>query len=187
MSKLTRWSSLAGALGLSLVMATGAFAQGETDETAVVVPELEGLAWYRSDDLTGPEMEASLPQDEVADWATLLEGASATFEDLDYTYQSAFDPAALPDLGGMATVRVAGADTDALRTAVAGDIVLQVEKAGFTAPPVEPGTVGGKDVVIVRMPAEVGLEDAVIYASGDVAWAIVMAPELAAAALEQLP
>lgn len=189
MSRTMRWSSVAVALGLSLTLVGGAVT-AQSDEPKnedVPIPELDGLAWYRSDDLSGTEMESTLPADEVADWATLVDGAGASFEDLEYTYQSAFDPAALPDLGGMATVRVAGANTETLRAVVAEDIVDQVAGAGFEAPSIEPATIGGKDVLIVAMPDEVGLEDAVIYASGDMAWALVLAPELASSALEQLP
>lgn len=189
MSRTTRWSSLALALGLSLTLVGGAVTAQSDEPTneAVPIPELEGLAWYRSDELSGPEMESTLPAEEVADWAILVDGAGASLEDLEYTYQSAYDPAALPNLGGIATVRVVGANTETLRAVVAEDIVNQVVKAGFEAPSIEPATISGKDVVIVAMPDEIGLEDAVIYASDDVAWALVLAPELASSALEQLP
>jgi len=132
-------------------------------------------------------MQEMLPADEVADWTTLLDGVGATFDDLEYTYQEAFDPATLPSLGGVATVQVTGADTDALRAAVVADIVASILGAGLDEPAVEETTLGGKDVVRVEMPEGAGHEDAIVYASGDVAWALVIAPELAEAALEQLP
>jgi len=184
-SMTKRSMGLAMAIGLSLMLPLGASAQSDAED--VTVPELDGLAWYRTDELTGTQMQETLPEDEVADWATLVESVGATFEDLEYTYQEAFDPAALPSLGGIATVQVAGADTKVLRTAVVADIVGAIVGAGLDEPTVEETTLAGKDVVRVEMPEGAGHEDAVVYASGDVAWALVIPSELAEAALEQLP
>ncbi len=47
--------------------------------------------------------------------------------------------------------------------------------------------VAGTGDASLAMPEGAGHEDAVVYASGDVAWALVIPPELAEAALEQLP
>ncbi len=195
MPKSTPWSSLTIALGLCLLLPLSAAAQSETDADSTPsptgesasLPELEGLAWYRSIDLSGPEMQSALSEDEVAEWGVMLDGADATFDQLEYTYQAAFDPSTLPDLGGLATVRIAGADTEVLREVVVEDIVSQVIGRGNDAPEVLDATIGGKDVTIVRLPPEVGLEDAIVYASGDAAYIFLMAEDLAALGLAQLP
>jgi hypothetical protein len=192
---LTPRPSLALALAFCLALPIGAAAQSDTadeptsgdDQAAVLVPELEGLAWHRSIDLSGPEIEATLDDDEVAEWATLLDGAGATFDALEYTYQSAFDPTDLPALGGLATVRVAGADTDVLRAVVVNDMVGQVVRLGHDAPESRDATVGGKDVTIVVLPDDLGLHDATVYAQGDVAWVVLMPEDLTALVVEQLP
>jgi hypothetical protein len=173
-------------LSLALPMAVSAQPEAGADED-MLVPQLDGLAWYRSHELTGAQMQETLPEQEVADWATLLDDVGATFDDIEYTYQRAFDPATLPDVGGVAVVRIAGADTDTLRDAVVADISLQLERAGYAAPTTEAGELAGKQVVIVAMPEDIGLDDAVVYASGDTAWAIALEPDLVEAALDQLP
>ncbi len=132
-------------------------------------------------------MQEALPEAEVADWATLVDSVGGTFDDLEWTYQQAFDPAELPNLGGMATVTVAGADTDALSAAVVADIVTQVQRAGFDAPLVETATITDKDVAVVVMPDGMTVADAVVYAAGDTAWALVLPEDLTESALEQLP
>lgn len=183
----SRRMGLAIAIGMSLMLPVGVVAQSDAAGEEITIPQLEGLAWHRSDDLTGAQMQETLPEDEVADWATLVESVGATFDDLEWTYQQAFDPAELPNLGGMATVQVAGVETEALRSAVVADIVTQVERAGFESPAVQTTTLNGKDVSIVVMPDGVDITDAVVYASGDTAWALVMPSDLAEQALEQLP
>ncbi len=45
MSKAMRWSSLAMALGLSLMLPLGVFAQSDDAGENIIIPELEGLAW----------------------------------------------------------------------------------------------------------------------------------------------
>ena len=46
---------------------------------------------------------------------------------------------------------------------------------------------GGKDVVVLELPDEMGREDAIVYASADTAYVLLLAEELAAQTLEQLP
>ncbi len=181
--------ALAAALSLSLV-ATAAAQSSNADEGTsdpAAAPELEGLAWYRSVDVTGSEIETTRETDEVADWVKLAAGAGAALADLEYTYYQAFDPAALPNLGEMATVRVAGAETDALRGAVVQDIVDQVVGWGSDAPVPEETVIGDKNVVVVSLPDEIGLTDAIVYASGDSAWVLLLDGDRAGQALAQLP
>ena len=183
-----RWS-LAFALASCLVLPTAVVAQSEPNEdgAAVPIPSLDGLAWYRSIDQSGSEIEATGDESELAEWAVLLDDVGATFDDLEYTYQSAFDPVTLPDVGGMATVRVAGADTDALRDAVVADVITQVLKLGEEAPEPEEATIGEKPVIIVGLPAAFGHDAAIVYAHDDVAYVFLMDEDLAALALQQLP
>ena len=51
----------------------------------------------------------------------------------------------------------------------------------------EPSVVGGKDVVVVDLPPELGPDDAYIYVSGDTAMVFVMQEDLAALGLEDTP
>jgi hypothetical protein len=195
MPRSTSWMSLTVALGLSLLLPLSAVAQSEgaekSAETPVSerapLPELEGLAWYRSIDLSGPQIQSTLGENEVTEWGTLVDGAGVGFADLEYTYQAAFDPSALPDMGGLATVRLAGADTDVLLEVVVADIVAQVVSLGNDAPEPLETTIGDKDVTVVSLPAEAGFEDAIVYVQGDVAYVFLMAEDLAALALQQLP
>ncbi len=184
-------SALALAAALSLSMMSTATAQsGNADEGTsdpAAAPELEGLAWYRSVDVSGADIESARDADEVAQWVKLVDGAGAALADLEYSYYQAFDPATLPNLGEMATVRVAGAETDALRGAVVRDIVSQVVGWGGDAPVPEEAMIGGKNVVVVNLPDEFGLADAIVYASGESAWVLMLDGELAGRALEQLP
>jgi hypothetical protein len=185
------WSSLALAVALCLPMTAGASAQSDPAEepttAPITLPELEGLAWHRSIDVSGPQIASDADEIEVGQWTTLVESAGASLEELEYTYQAAFDPSALPDLGGLATVRVAGADTDALRAAVVDDIVNQVVSLGDEPPEPQEATIGGKDVVVVELPEAAGFADAIVYASADVVYVLLLAEELAAQALQQLP
>ncbi len=183
--------ALALAAALSLSMVTTVTAQSDTADEGtadpVAAPALEGLAWYQAVDVTGSEIETTRDADEVAQWVKLVDGAGATLSDLEYSYSQAFDPATLPNLGQMATVRVAGAETDALRGAVVQDIVDQVVGWGSDAPVPEATVIGDKDVVTVSLPDEIGLADAIVYASGDTAWVLMLDGDLAAQALAQLP
>jgi hypothetical protein len=191
MRRPTPWTSLAFAAGLCLLVPLGAVAQSEPVDDAtpipVSVPELEGLAWYRSVDVSGPQIEETRDAEEVADWSRLVEGAGATFDDLQYSYYKAFDPSVLPRIGELAVVRIAGAETEALRAAVVQDIVDQMVSLGNDVPLSRESVIDGKATVIVDLPAELGLEDAIVYASGDVAYVLLLDEELAAQALAQLP
>lgn len=191
MRRPTPWTSLALAATLFLIAPLGATAQSEPEEGAtpvpVALPELEDLAWYRSVDVGGTEIEETRDAGEVAEWAKLVEGAGATFEELEYSYYKAFDPTVLPQIGEMAVVRVAGAETDALRAAVVQDIVDQMVDLGSDAPVPREADFDDKTTVIVPIPDELGLEDAVVYASGDTAYVLLLDEELATQALAQLP
>lgn len=193
MPRSTSWMSLTVALGLSLLLPLSAVAQSESESAEAPVseraplPELDGLAWHRSIDLSGPQIQSTLGEEEVAEWATLVDGAGAAFDELEYSYQAAFDPSALPDMGGLATVRLAGADPDVLREVVVDDIVAQVVALGNDAPEPRTATIGDKEVIVVTLPAEAGFEDAIVYVQGDLAYVFLMAEDLAALALQQLP
>lgn len=193
MPRSTSWMSLTVALGLSLLLPLSAVAQSESESAEAPVgeraplPELDGLAWHRSIDLSGPQIQSTLGEEEVAEWATLVDGAGAAFDELEYTYQAAFDPSALPDMGGLATVRLAGADTAVLREVVVDDIVAQVVALGNDAPEPRTATIGNKEVIVVTLPAEAGFEDAIVYVQDDLAYVFLMAEDLAALALQQLP
>ena len=188
MSMTSRWSSLTITLGLCLLLPLGAVAQSETtaEDEAVVVPQIEGLGWYRSLELTGPQIESTRDEDEVAQWTAMLEGAGATFDQLEYTYQAAFDPSALPQIGGLATFRIDGVDTTVLREAVIGDIVAQFTIDGGV-PATREATIGDKDVAVISLPEAVGIDEAIVYASGEVAYVFLMEEDLAALGLAQLP
>jgi hypothetical protein len=192
-------ASLAITVGVSLLLPFSAAAQSEDTDASpaqdvpiagaapVTLPELQGLAWHRSIDLTGPEMESELSPDEVADWGVLLDNADATFDQLEYTYQAVFDPSKLPDLGGLATVRIVGADEAVLREAVVQDIIDQVVGLGADAPTTNEATIGERQVTVVSLPESVGIADATVYASGDTAYVFLLPESLIADALAQLP
>ncbi len=189
MSRPVRRSSLVLAVGLCLSLPLAVLAQSEpeAEATPATVPQLEGLAWYQSVDVTGAEIQSTRDTAEVAEWAKLVEGAGATLDELEYEYFKAFEPAALPSIGEYATVRVAGANTDALRAAVVQDIVDQMVGLGGEAPVPQETVIDGKDVVTVALPEALGLADAIVYASGDIAYVLLLDEELAAQALAQLP
>jgi hypothetical protein len=191
MPNLKSWSSLALAVALCLPMTAVASAQSDPAEeptpAPITLPELDSLAWYRSIDLSGPQIASEADEVEVGQWTALVEGAGASLAELEYAYQAAFDPSLLPDLGGIATVRVAGADTDGLRAAVVDDIVNQVVSLGDEPPEPQAATIGGKDVIVVELPDAAGFADAIVYASGDVAYVVLLAEDLAEQALQQLP
>jgi hypothetical protein len=200
MPKTMRRASLPIALAACLILPSGALAQSETSPpddqggtpaagsvATALLPELDGLAWYRSVDLTGEEIRSTLPEDEVAAWGTTLDHAGATFDQLEYAYHSAFDPATLPEVAALATVRIAGVDEDVLRAAVVQDIVAQVVATGSEAPEPHETTIAGKDVTVIGLPAALGSEAAIVYAHGDIGYVLLMSADLATAALEQLP
>lgn len=193
MSKTTPRSSIVIALGLSLLLPLGSAAQSgaaedpSEDPTPVPVPSLEGLAWYRSIDTTGAEIEETREASEVDAWALLAERADASLGELEYSFLQAFDPDALPDLGAMATVRVAGAEATALEDAVVQDVVDQIVAAGGEAPEPESAMIAGKDVTVLALSDGLGYDEAVVYATGDVAYVFLMPRDLAERALEQLP
>ena len=58
----------------------------------------------------------------------------SAFGDLDYAFHDAFDPTALARLGSLATVHVAGSETEPLRTAVIADVVAQAVSVGAGQP-----------------------------------------------------
>jgi hypothetical protein len=200
MPKTMRRASLLIALGACLVLPAGAMAQAETsppdaqgvtpaqDPTATeLLPRFDGLAWYRSVDLTGEEIQSTLPEDQVAAWGATLDHAGATFDQLEYAYHSAFDPDTLPEVAGLATVRIVGVEEDVLRAAVVQDIVAQVVATGSPAPEPQETTMAGKDVTVVGLPAALGHKAAIVYAHGDIGYVLLMSADLATAALEQLP
>lgn len=188
MSKTTRWSGLAVILATSLLLPQATSAQSATavEDEAVVVPDIEGLGWYRALDLTGPEIKSTRDADEVVQWEAMLESAGATFDQLHYTYQAAFDPSTLPQLGGLATFRIEGVDTTTIREAVTADLVAQFTVDGDT-PTTTQATIGDKDVTVIGLPDTVGIVEAIVYAAGDVAYVFLMDEDLAALGLAQLP
>jgi hypothetical protein len=182
-----RWSLLISmALLLTLPLATTA-QDATADEDAVVLPELEGLAWYRSTDVSGAQMPDRLSEDEVTAWSVLADGAGGSLDDLSYTFDLAFDPAALPRIGAMATVRVDGADPAALQAAVVQDIVDQAVSLGAEPPDPKPTMLGDKAVTVVKLPEVMGFETATVYTIGDVAYVMLLPAALVAEALERLP
>ncbi len=186
MPKSRSWSIVAVAVGLCLLLSLSVMAQSEAVDEPIL-PELDGLAWYRSVDLSGPEIQSTLSEDEVAAWATTLDAADASFDQLEYTFQTAFDPSTLPGIGGLATVRVTGADTDLLREAVVGDVVAQIVDTGGEAPEPVETTIGDKEVTVISLPDTFGFETATVYANEDVAWVMLLPLDLVTVALEQLP
>lgn len=186
----TRRTILTTTIALCLLLPAAAAAQPETDEASpppVVVPPLEGLAWYRAVDTTGSEIEQNRDQAEVDAWALLAERADAPLDALEYSVLEAFDPAALPDLGSIVTLRVAGAETGALRDAVVQDIIDQAVAVGTDPPEPADETVAGKDVVVLGLSDALASEDAIVYASGDEAWVLLLPRDRAEQVLEQLP
>jgi len=185
-----RWPSLLVAIALTVALPLGAGAQDAaegSDEPLIVLPELEGLAWYRSTDVAGAEMPADRSEDEVAAWDVLASGAGATLDDLSYTFDLAFDPVALPRIGAIATVRVAGADPADLHAAVVQDIVDQAVGLGAEAPEPQPTTIGDKAVTMLVLPDAMGYETATVYTAEDTAYVMLLPAGLVADALEQLP
>ena len=117
----------------------------------------------------------------------MLDVAGATVEDLEYTYQRIIDPETLPQLGGLATVRIAGAPEDAVLAAVLADVSAQAVALGAEATTSEPVILGGRDVVRIDLPEELSPDDAFVYVRGDTAWVFVMQESLAELGLQEMP
>lgn len=181
----------AGMLALALTVPVAATAQSEPEQASpspeAALPVLDGVAWYESVALAGDEWSADLSADELAEWDTLAETAGVPIDQVEYSYQQAFDPAQLPVIGGIASVRIAGAETDVVRNAVIADLTAQVTGMGEPEPGVSEAVVADKDVLVVPIPEALSDHDAVVYASGDQAWVILLEPDLVEQALAQLP
>jgi len=174
---------------LALALPLGALGQSEepSAEPDASVPQIEGLGWYTSIDVAGASVESAFSPEEVQQWTAMLDVAGATLDDLEYSYRQVIDPATLPQLGGLATVRIAGADEAAVLAAVLADISAQAVSLGAEPTSSEPTTVGGKDVTRVDLPPEMGPDDAYVYVSGDTAWVFVMQQALAELGLQGMP
>jgi len=181
----------AGMLALALTVPAAAAAQSDAEQASpspeAPLPVLDGVGWYESVALAGDEWSAELSPDELAAWDTLAETAGVPIEQVEYSYQQAFDPAQLPVIGGIASVRIAGAEADVLRDAVIADLTAQVTGLGEPEPDVSEAVMAGKDVLVVPLPEALSDHDAVVYASGDQAWVILLDADLVEQALDQLP
>ncbi|MEX1296734.1 MAG: hypothetical protein AB1Z67_11230 [Candidatus Limnocylindrales bacterium] len=182
------WRSVAlmAALAVSLPLAVAA-QDASTDRPADEPPLIEGLGWYTSIDVAGSEIESAFTDEEVEQWVAMLDVAGASVEDLEYTYQRIIDPATLPQLGGLATVRIADATEDEVLAAVLADVSAQAVTLGAEPTAPEPLTLGGKEVVKVDLPVELGPDDAFVYVRGDTAWLFIMQESLAELGLQELP
>ena len=155
---------LVAALVLALPLGAQAQTEEPSAEPSANVPQIEGLGWYTSIDVAG-----------------------ATLDDLEYSYRQVVDPATLPQLGGLATVRIAGADEEAVLAAVLADISAQAVSLGAEPTSSEPTIVSGKDVTRVDLPSAMGPDDAYVYVRGDTAWVFVMQQALAELGLQEMP
>lgn len=183
-----RWRSAAAAAMLTLVLPLAVAAQSdEPTDDAAAPPVLEGLGWYTSIDVAGTEVESAFSQDEVEQWRAMLDVAGASLDDLEYTYQRIVDPSTLPQLGGLATVRIDGADEEAVLAAVLADISAQAVALGAEPTTSETLSLGQKDVTKVELPAELGPDDAYVYVRGDTAWVFIMQDSLAELAIGEMP
>ena len=180
-----------GMLAFALTVPVATAAQSDPEQASpspeAPLPVLDGVAWYESLALAGDEWSAELSPDELAAWDTLAETAGVSIDQVEYSYQQAFDPAQLPVIGGIASVRIAGAETDVVRDAVIADLSAQVTGLGRPEPDVSEAVMGDKEVLVVPMPEALSDHDAVVYASGDEAWVILLEPDLVEQALGQLP
>lgn len=184
----SRWRNAAVAAVLAVSLPLAVAAQDEpADDTAGAPPVIEGLAWYTSIDVAGAEVETAFTEDEVAQWTAMLDVAGATVDDLEYSYRRIVDPATLPQLGGLATVRIAGATEDEVLAAVLADTSAQAVALGAEPTTSEPLTLGGKDVVRIDLPEELGPDDAFVYVRGDTAWIFIMQESLAELGLQEMP
>ena len=184
-----RWKSaaVAAALLLTLPFVVAAQSDESIDEANGTPPVIEGLGWYTSIDVAGTELASAFTEDEVAQWTAMLDVAGATVEDLEYTYQRIIDPETLPQLGGLATVRITGASEEAVLAAVLADVSAQAVALGAEPTTSEPVTLGDKDVVRIDLPAELGPDDAFVYVQDDTAWLFIMQESLAELGLQELP
>lgn len=184
-----RLRSTALAVALAFVLPLGASAQSDetVDGDTEATPQIEGLGWYTSVDVDGSEIGSAFSDVEIEQWAAMLDVADASIEDLGYTYQRVVDPASLPQLGGLATVRIDGASEDAVLAAVLADTSAQAVAIGAEPTTSEPITLGGKDVTRVDLPDELGPDDAYVYVRGDTAWVFIMQESLAELGLQEMP
>lgn len=183
-----RWRNAAVAAVLTVILPLAVAAQSdEAAGDAAAPPVIEGLGWYTAIDASGAEVESVFNEDEVAQWLAMLDVADASIEDLEYSYHRVVDPSTLPQLGGVATVRIDGASEDAVLAAVLADISAQAVALGAEPTTADPLTLGGKDVVMVELPPELGPDDAYVYVLGDTAWVFIMQESLAELGLEAMP
>jgi hypothetical protein len=184
-----RWRNAAVAAALTVVLPIAVAAQSDepADDATAASPMIEGLGWYTSIDVSGAEIESAFSEDEVEQWVAMLDVAGATVGDLEYTYRRIVDPATLPQLGGLATVRIEGASAEAVLAAVLADASAQAVAVGAEPTTSEPVTLGGKDVTRIDLPEELGPDDAYVYVSGETAWIFIMQESLAELGLQGLP
>ena len=189
MSYRPGWRSAVVAAALTAILPLTVAAQSDepADDWAGAPPAIEGLGWYTTIDAAGAEIETSFSEAEVEQWVAMLEVAGASVEDLEYTYQKVVDPSTLPQLGGLATLRIAGATEEGVLAAVLADISAQAVSLGAEPPTSEPVNVGGKDVTRVDLPEALGPDDAYVYVVGDTAWVFIMQESLAELGLLELP
>ena len=182
-----RWRSAAVTAALVCLLPLAVAAQdGPDDDTSGAPPVIEGLGWYTTIDVAGAEIETAYDEDEVEQWVAMLDVAGASVEDLEYSYHKVVDPATLPQLGGLATVRIADATEDQVLAAVLADISAQAVALGAEPTTSEPVSLGGKDVVKVALPEELGPDDAYVFVRGDTAWLFIMQESLAEVGLQGL-
>lgn len=177
---------MAAVLAVSLPLAV-ASQDAADDEPTGASPLIEGLGWYTTIDVTGAEIGSAFTEEEAEQWVAMLDVAGATLDDLEYTYQRIIDPETLPQLGGLATVRIAGATEDEVLAAVLADVSAQAVALGAEPTTSEPVTLGGKDVVRIDLPPELGPDDAFVYVLGDTAWLFIMQESLAELGLQGMP
>jgi hypothetical protein len=175
------------ALAVLLPLAATAQTEEAVEDPVAPTPAIEGLGGYTTVDVAGAEVESAFTEDEVQQWVDMLEVAGAGVEDLAYSYQRVIDPDALPQLGGLATVRIDGATEEGVLAAVLADISAQAVSLGAEPTTSEPVTLGGKDVIRVDLPAELGPDSAYVYVLDDTAWVFIMQESLAEIALEGMP
>ena len=185
----TRWRSavVAATLIVALPLAASAQSQRPANEPTDVPPVIEGLGWYTDIDVAGPTLDDAFSDDEIEQWTAMLDVAGASIDDLEYSYQKVVDPATLPQLGGLATVRIAGATEDAVLAAVLADTAAQAVALGAEPPESQAVTLGGKDVTMLDLPDVLGPDDAYVYVQGDTAWVFIMQESLAELGLQGMP
>ncbi len=179
--------ALAALLALALPFAANAQSDGPADDGAQSPPPIEGLGWFTTIDVAGAEIESVFSEAEVDQWTAMLDVAGAAVGDLEYTYQKIVDPATLPQLGGLATIRIDGATEEGVLAAVLADISAQAVAAGAEPTTSESVTLGGKDVTKVDLPEELGPDDAYVYVRGNSASIFIMQESLAELALQEMP